>query len=79
MNPTVPLDLGDFFSCKRYGHLIGWSTPFDLGHDGLDLGYDGLDLGYNVVDLDYDVVDLDYDVLNKNKRIRGRKSKQISR
>jgi hypothetical protein len=68
MNPTVPLDLGDFFSCKKYGHLIGWSTPVDLGHDVLD---------HDVLDLGYDVVDLDYDILDKNKRVRGRKSRQI--
>jgi hypothetical protein len=58
MNPTVPLDLGNFFSCKRYGHLMGWSTPVDLGHDVMDLGYD---------------------VLDKNKRVRGRRSRQIPR
>jgi hypothetical protein len=61
MNPTVSLDLEDFFSCKKYGHLMGWSTPIDLGHDVLDLGYDVLDLGY--------------DVLDKNKKIRGRGSR----
>jgi hypothetical protein len=53
MNPTVPLDLRDFFSYKRYGHLRGWSTPVDLGHD--------------VLDLSHDVLDLDYDILDKNK------------
>jgi hypothetical protein len=63
MNPMVPLELGDFFLCKRYGHLMGWSTPVDLGHDSLDL--------------DYDVVDLGYDVLDKNKRVHGRRSRQI--
>jgi hypothetical protein len=63
MKPTVPLDLGDFFSCKRYGHLMGWSTPVDLGHDVLDLGYD--------------IIDLSYDVLDKNKRVRGGRSRQI--
>jgi hypothetical protein len=26
----VFLDLRDFFSCKRYGHLMGWSTLVDL-------------------------------------------------
>jgi hypothetical protein len=65
MNPTIPLDLGDFFSCKRYGHLMGWSTLVDLGYDVLDLGYD--------------VVDVSFDVLDKNKRVRGKKSRQISR
>jgi hypothetical protein len=65
MNPIVPLDLRDFFSCKRYGHLMDWSTPVDLGHD--------------VLDLDYDVVDLDYDVLDKNKRVRRRRPRQILR
>jgi hypothetical protein len=58
MNPTVYLDLGDFFFCKRYGHLMGWSTLVDLGHDVLDLGYDVLDL---------------------NKKVRGRRSRQIPR
>jgi hypothetical protein len=43
MNPPVPLDLREFFSCKRYGQLIGWSTPVDLGHDILDFDYDVLD------------------------------------
>jgi hypothetical protein len=43
MNPPVPLDLGDFVLCKRYGQLMGWSTPVDLGHDVLDFGYDILD------------------------------------
>jgi hypothetical protein len=65
MNSTVPLDLGDFFSYKRYGHLIGWSTLVDLGHDVLDLGHDVLDLGY--------------DVLNKNKKVCGRRSREIPR
>jgi hypothetical protein len=63
MNPMVPLELGDFFLCKRYGHLMDWLTPVDLSHD--------------VLDLDYDVLDLDYDVLNKNKRVRGRRLSQI--
>jgi hypothetical protein len=31
MNPPVPLDLGDFFFCKIYGQLMGWSTPVDFG------------------------------------------------
>jgi hypothetical protein len=30
MNSMVSLDMGDFFFCKRYGHLMGWSTPVDL-------------------------------------------------
>jgi hypothetical protein len=34
----VPLDLGDFVFCKRYGQLMSWLTPVDLGHDVLDLG-----------------------------------------
>jgi hypothetical protein len=59
------LDLGDFFSCKSYDYLMGWSTPVDLGYDALDLGYDVIDLGY--------------DVIGKNKRVCGRKSRQISR
>jgi hypothetical protein len=42
LNPIVSLDLGDFFSYKKYGHLMGWSTPVDLGHDVLNLGYDAL-------------------------------------
>ena len=58
MNPMVPLDLGDFFSYKRYGHLIGYLTPIDLGHDILDLGYD---------------------ILNKNKKVCGKRSRQIPR
>jgi hypothetical protein len=66
------LDLGDFFSCKRYGHLMGWSTPVDLGHDVLDLSHDVFDLGH-------DVLDLGHDVLDKNKRVRRRRSRQIPR
>jgi hypothetical protein len=58
MNPTIPLDLRDFFFCKRYSHLMGWLMPVDLGHDILDLGYD---------------------VLDKNKKVRGRRSRQIPR
>jgi hypothetical protein len=65
MNPTVPLDLGDFFFCKRYGHLMSWSMPVGLGHDVLDLGHD--------------VLNLVYDVLDKNKKVRGRRSRQIPR
>jgi hypothetical protein len=42
MNPMVPLELGDFFLCKRYGHLMDWLTPVDLDHDVLDLDYDVL-------------------------------------
>jgi hypothetical protein len=42
MNPMVPLELGDFFLCKRYGHLMDWLTPVDLDHDVLDLEYDVL-------------------------------------
>jgi hypothetical protein len=57
--------LGNFFFFKRYGHLMGWSTPVDLGYDVLDLGHDALDLGY--------------DVLYKNKKVRGRRSRQIPR
>jgi hypothetical protein len=86
MNPMVPLDLRDFFFCKRYDHLMGWSTPVDLGHDILDLGYDVLDLdydildlGYDILDLGYDILDLGYDILDKNKKVRGRGSRQISR
>jgi hypothetical protein len=112
MNPMVPLDWGDLFPYKIYGHLRGWSTSvdlshdvldlgcdvldlgydvldlgydvldlgydvLDLGYDVLDLGYDVLDLGYDVLDLGYDVVDLGYDVLDKNKKVRGRGSRQI--
>jgi hypothetical protein len=58
MNPIVSLDLRDFFFCKRYGHLMGWSMPVDLGHD---------------------VLDLDYDVLDKNKKVCGRRLRQIPR
>jgi hypothetical protein len=58
MNLPVPLDLGDFFFCKKYGYLMDWSTPVDLGHD---------------------VLDLDYDVLDINKKVRGRRSRQIPR
>jgi hypothetical protein len=65
MNPTVCLDLRDFFLCKRYGHLMGWSMPVDLGHDVLDLGYDIMGLGY--------------DVLDKNKKVFGRRLRQIPR
>jgi hypothetical protein len=72
MNPMVPLDRGDLFPSIIYGHLRGWSTSIDLDHDILDLGYDAVDLGY-------DAVDLGYDVLDKNKRVHGRRSKQISR
>jgi hypothetical protein len=79
MNPTVPLDLGDFFSCKKYDHLMGWSTPVDLSHDILDLGHNILDLGHDVLDLGDDVLDLGYDVLDKNKKVRGRRSRQIPR
>jgi hypothetical protein len=77
MNPPVPLDLGDFFFCKRYGHLMGWSMPVDLGHmtswtwDHLTSwtwGHDVLDLGYDVLDLDYVVLDLGYVVLDKTRR-----------
>jgi hypothetical protein len=50
MNPPVPLDLGDFVLCKRYGLLMGWSTPVDLGHDAVDLGRDVLDFGYDILD-----------------------------
>jgi hypothetical protein len=80
MNPMVPSDLEDFFPSKSYGHLMGWSTPVALGYD--DLGYDVLDydvLGYDVLDLDYDVVNLGHDVINKNKKVCGRRSRQISR
>jgi hypothetical protein len=65
MNPMVPLDLRDFFFYKRYGYLIGWSTLVDLGHGILNLCHDVLDLGY--------------DILNKNKKIRGGRSRQIPR
>jgi hypothetical protein len=50
MNPTIPLDLRDFFICKSYGYLMDWWTPVDLGYDVLDLGYDVMNLGYNVID-----------------------------
>jgi hypothetical protein len=43
MNQMVLLNLRDFFFCKSYGHLIGWSRPVHLGYDVLDLGYDVLD------------------------------------
>jgi hypothetical protein len=72
MNPMVHLDLRDLFFCKKYGHLMNWSTPVDLGHNLFDLGHNLLDLGYNVVDLGYDVLD-------KNKRVRERRSRKISR
>jgi hypothetical protein len=41
--PTGALDLGDFVLYKRYGQLMGWSTPVDLGHDVLNFSYDILD------------------------------------
>jgi hypothetical protein len=43
MNPTVHLDFRYFFSCKSYGHLMGWSTP-------VDFDYDVVDLDYNIID-----------------------------
>jgi hypothetical protein len=55
MNPPVPLDLGDFFFCKRYGHLMGWSTLVNLGH-------------MTSWTWSHDVLDLDYDVLDKTRR-----------
>jgi hypothetical protein len=64
MNLMIPSNLRNFFSCKSYGHLMGWSMHVDLSYD--------------VLNLRYDVVNLGYDVINKNKRIRGRKSRQIS-
>jgi hypothetical protein len=64
MNPLVPLDLGDFVLCKRYGQLMGWSTPVDLGHDAVDMGHDVFDLGHDVFDLGHDVFDLGHDVLD---------------
>ena len=42
---------------------MDWSTLVDLGHDILDLGYDIGNFGY--------------DVLDKNKRVHGRRSRQI--
>jgi hypothetical protein len=48
------LDLRDFFFCKRYGHLLGWSTPIDLGHDVLDLHYNVLDKTRKYVEEDQD-------------------------
>jgi hypothetical protein len=30
--------LGNFVLYKRYGQLMGWSTPVDLSHDAVDLG-----------------------------------------
>jgi hypothetical protein len=68
MNLPVPLDLGDFILCKRYGQLIGWSTLVDLDHDAVDLGHDVFDLSHDVFDLGHDVLDFGCDVLDKARR-----------
>jgi hypothetical protein len=69
MNPMVPLDLGDFFSCKSYGHLMDWSIPVDLNNDVVDLGNDVVDLGNDVVDLGNNVVNLGNNVVNLGNNV----------
>jgi hypothetical protein len=51
MNSTVPLDFGDFFPCKSYGHLMGWSTPVDLGYDVVDLSYEFIDKNKRICEI----------------------------
>jgi hypothetical protein len=36
-------------------------------------------LGHGILNLCHDVLDLGYDILNKNKKIRGGRSRQIPR
>jgi hypothetical protein len=34
----VPLDLGNFVLCKRYGQINGLINAVDFDHDAIDLG-----------------------------------------